>query len=123
MVGAYLEDSTETTITNGTTNAGDGFTSSGAVYVFRRQYTSASPTVTSVTPTSGAIAGNNIVIYGTNFVLGATAKVGSAACTTSTVQSPNEIICTLPTNSAGAKAIQVTNPDASTSNTSITVTY
>ena len=35
-VGARQEGSAETTITNGTTNAGNGALSSGAVYVFRR---------------------------------------------------------------------------------------
>jgi hypothetical protein len=64
-----------------------------------------------------------VVIFGSGFRKDATVTIGGAACTSKTVQGPNEIVCTLPSNSAGARAVQVTNPDASTSNTSITVTY
>jgi len=96
---------------------------SGAVYVFRRAETIATPVVSSVTPSSGVIAGDTVVIFGSGFRKDAAVTIGGAACTSKTVQGPSEIICTLPANSAGAKAIQGTNPDASLSNTSITVTY
>ncbi|NBX77564.1 MAG: hypothetical protein EBQ92_13515 [Proteobacteria bacterium] len=124
VVGAYGEASNQTTITNGTTaSSNNSLSSSGTAYVFRRPETIATPVVSSVTPSSGVVSGNTVVIFGSGFRKDAAVTIGGAACTSKTVQSPNEIICTLPTNSAGAKAIQVTNPDASTSNTSVTVTY
>ncbi|NDD53332.1 hypothetical protein EBZ39_05580 [bacterium] len=124
-VGAKGEDSNQATITNDTTASSDNTnTDSGAVYVFRRTFTSATPTVTSVTPTSGAAAGNNIIIFGTNFRLGATATVGTAACTSVTIQGPNEIICTLGTKpSTGALTITVTNPNATSGSLSSAYTY
>jgi FG-GAP repeat/IPT/TIG domain len=124
-VGAKGEDSNQATITNGTTASSDNTNiDSGAVYVFRRTFTSATPTVTSVTPTSGAAAGNNIIIFGTNFRLGATATVGTAACTSVTVQGPNEIICTLGTKpTTGALTVTVTNPDTTAGSLSSAYTY
>ncbi|NDC24134.1 MAG: hypothetical protein EBZ49_08400 [Proteobacteria bacterium] len=94
-----------------------------SLYVFRRAETVGSPSVSSVTPSTGGISGMNVIIFGSNFRKDATVTIGGTACSSATVQGPNEIVCTLPNLSSGAKAIQVTNPDSSVSNTSVSVTY
>ncbi len=123
VVGADGEASTQTTITNGTTSAGNGADQSGAAYVFRRAETNSTPAVTSVTPNTGGTSGMNAIIFGSGFRKDATVTIGGTACTSTTVQGPNEIICTLPSKSAGAQAIVVTNPGGSASNSNISVTY
>ncbi len=82
------------------------------------------PNVSSVSPSSGAPAGDNIIIFGDNFYNGAVASVGGVNCTTTTVQGPNEIICTLPTEpDTGALTVTVTNSDATTGSLTSAYTY
>jgi len=53
------------------------------------------------------------VIFGSGFRAGASVTVGGTACTSITVQGPNEIICTLPrVPGVGALAVAVTNPNS-----------
>ncbi|MCX6102928.1 MAG: IPT/TIG domain-containing protein [Proteobacteria bacterium] len=125
VVGAYLEYSNQTTITNGTTSsANNSAAESGAAYVYRRTQATGTPNVSSVSPSSGAPAGDNIIIFGGNFYSGAVASVGGVNCTTTTVQGPNEIICTLPTKpTTGALTVTVTNSDATTGSLTSAYTY
>ena len=52
------------------------------------------------------------------------ASVGGVNCTTTTVQGPNEIICTLPTKpSTGALTVTVTNSDATSGSLANAYTY
>ena len=82
------------------------------------------PNVSSVSPSTGAPAGDNIIIFGGNFYSGAVASVGGVNCTTTTVQGPNEIICTLPTKpTTGALTVTVTNSDATTGSLTSAYTY
>ena len=70
------------------------------------------PTVTSVTPTSGpATGGTAITLTGTNFVSGATVRVGGTAATGVTFVSATQLRATTPAGTAGAQAVQVTNPN------------
>ena len=115
VVPAPYEDSSQTTITNGqTASADNSATDSGAVYVFRRPEKSATPDITSVTPTQAFCPGGNIVIFGSGFMKDAVASVDGVDCSSTTVQGPNEIICTTPqvTSTEGtALTIRVTNPN------------
>jgi hypothetical protein len=115
VVPAPYEDSSQTTITNGqTASADNSATDSGAVYVFRRPEKSATPDITSVTPTQAFCPGGNIVIFGSGFMKDAVASVDGVDCSSTTVQGPNETICTTPqvTSTEGAAlTIRVTNPN------------
>ena len=115
VVGAFQESSNQTTITNGQTASADNSALySGAVYVFRRPEKSATPDITSVTPTQAFCPGSNIVIFGSGFMKDAVASVDGVDCSSTTVQGPNEIICTTPqvTSTEGtALTIRVTNPN------------
>ena len=125
VVGAPYEASNQTTITNGTTSSADNNASgSGAAYVYRRTQATGTPSLSSISPSSGAAAGNNIIIFGANFYSGAVASVDGVNCTTTTVQGPNEIICTLPTKpSTGALTVTVTNSDATSGSLANAYTY
>ena len=125
VVGAYGESSGQTTITNGTTSSADNsYTYSGAAYVYKRTQATGTPSVSSLSPSSGAAAGDNIIIFGGNFYSGAVASVGGVNCTTTTVQGPNEIICTLPTKpTSGALSVTVTNSDTTTGSLASAYTY
>ena len=115
VVGAFQESSNQTTITNGQTASADNSALySGAVYVFRRPEKSATPDITSVTPTQAFCPGSNIVIFGSGFMKDARASIDGLDCLSTTVQGPNEIICTTPqvTSTEGtALTIRVTNPN------------
>jgi hypothetical protein len=75
-------------------------------------YTLPAPTVTSVSPTSGTTAGGTtITINGTNFVSGATVRVGGTSATGVTFLSATQVRANTPAGTAGAKSVQVTNPD------------
>ncbi|NQW43902.1 MAG: IPT/TIG domain-containing protein, partial [Deltaproteobacteria bacterium] len=125
VVGAYGEASNQTTITNGTTSSADNSAGgSGAAYVYRRPQGTGTPSVSSLSPSSGAAAGDNIIIFGGNFYSGAVASVDGVNCTTTTVQGPNEIICTLPTKpTSGALTVTVTNSDTTTGSLAGAYTY
>ena len=120
VVGAYVEDSNQTTITNGSTASSDNSANSaGAAYVFRRNYSlRQKPVITSITPRAGAAPGNNLIVFGQGFMSGAKVKVGEEDCASITVQGPNEIICTLPESRfEGPVDVVVINPQGAGSST------
>ena len=70
------------------------------------------PTLTSVSPTSGPTAGGTtITLTGTNFVSGATVRVGGTAATNVAFVSATQLTARTPAGTAGARDVQVTNPD------------
>jgi len=116
VVTAVLEDSNQTTITNGTTASSDNSApSSGAVYVFRRREVASTPAISSVTPSTAFCPGNSIIIFGSGFMKDATVKVGDIPCLSKTTQGPNEIVCELPQQPNAIPGdlldITVTNPN------------
>ncbi len=75
-------------------------------------YTASAPALTSVSPTSGPTAGGTtITLTGTNFVSGATVRVGGTAATNVTFVSATQLTARTPAGTAGARDVQVTNPD------------
>jgi hypothetical protein len=73
--------------------------------------TPGSPQVTSVTPPSGPLAGGtNVSIAGNYFLPGATVTFGGAAATNVAFVNPARLTATTPANTAGIKAVTVTNP-------------
>ena len=77
-------------------------------------YTAAAsaPTLTSVSPTSGPSAGGTtITLTGGNFVSGATVRVGGTAATNVAFVSATQLTARTPAGTAGARDVQVTNPD------------
>jgi hypothetical protein len=75
-------------------------------------YVAPAPTVMGVTPTSGPTAGGTtITLSGTNFVSGATVRVGGTAATNVTFTSATQLTARTPAGTAGARDVQVTNPD------------
>lgn len=84
----------------------------------------AAPAISTVSPTGGRLSGGNtLTVNGSDFVSGATVTVGGAACTSPTFVSGSQLTCTVPAGTAGAAAVQVTNPDGQQSGTSVTYTY
>ena len=72
----------------------------------------AAPTLTSVSPTSGSTAGGTtITLTGTNFASGATVRVGGTAATSVTFVSATQVTARTPAGTAGAKDVQITNPN------------
>ena len=71
------------------------------------------PTISGVSPTAGPLAGTGtLTITGTNFLTGPTVTVGGSACPVILASSnATTIACTLPSGSAGAANVVVTNPD------------
>ncbi len=70
------------------------------------------PTLTSVAPSSGATAGGTtITLTGTNFVSGATVRVGGTAATNVTFGSATQVTARTPAGTAGARDVQITNPN------------
>ncbi|NVN97714.1 MAG: IPT/TIG domain-containing protein, partial [Geobacteraceae bacterium] len=73
------------------------------------------PAVTSISPTSGSTVGStSVTISGTGFVNGATVTIGGTAATGVTWNSATSITATIPSGTAGAKDVVVTNPDTQT---------
>jgi IPT/TIG domain/Fibronectin type III domain/Bacterial TSP3 repeat len=84
----------------------------------------AAPTVTSVSPTSGPTAGGTtITVTGTAFVSGATVRVNSVAATGVTFVSATQIRAVTPAGTAGARSVQVTNPDGQSGTLASAFTY
>lgn len=82
----------------------------------------AAPTVTSVTPSTGsALGGAAVAIVGTNFTT-ATAVTFGGVSATFTAASSTLIVAAAPAHSAGAIAVEVTNPDGTSTN-AVTYTY
>ena len=70
------------------------------------------PTLTSVSPTSGPTAGGTtITLTGTGFVSGATVRVGGTSATNVTFVSATQLTARTPTGTAGARDVQITNPN------------
>ena len=87
-------------------------------------YQSAAPTISSVSPASGPTSGGTVLtVTGTGFVSGATVRVGSTAATSVTFVSATEVRATTPAGSAGAVAVQVTNPDTQSASRGNAFTY
>jgi hypothetical protein len=71
------------------------------------------PTVSSVSPNNGSLGGGTpITITGTGFRAGATVTVGGNPATSVNFVSTTTLTAVTPAGSAGAAAVQVTNPDA-----------
>jgi hypothetical protein len=82
------------------------------------------PAVTSVSPTSGPIAGGTtITVNGTGFVSGATVRVNNVAATGVTFLSSTQLRAVTPAGTAGARAVQVTNPDGQLGSLASAFTY
>src|SRR6185503_380715 len=82
------------------------------------------PTLTAVSPTSGPTAGGTtITLTGTNFVSGATVRVGGTAATNVTFVSATQLTARTPAGTAGARDVQVTNPDGQSATRTGAFTY
>ena len=82
------------------------------------------PIVTSFSPSSGSLGGGNtLTLVGQNFFSGATVKVGGSSCTSATVLSSTSMTCNLPTKTAGAYSVMVTNDDFLNATAGSTYTY
>ena len=79
LVGANSESSNQSTITNGTTNAGNGASQSGAVYVFRRTGTTWTNEayLKAPNPDNIDLFGNSISISGSVAVISATLEASN----------------------------------------------
>ena len=89
-------------------------------------YTAAAqaPTLTAVSPTSGPTAGGTtITLTGTNFVSGATVRVGGTAATNVAFVSATSLTARTPAGTAGARDVQVTNPNGQSATRSGAFTY
>jgi hypothetical protein len=81
------------------------------------------PTISSVSPAAGPLAGGtSMTLTGTGFLVGATVSVGGAACSVTSVTSTS-LVCTTSIASAGAKAVEITNPDGQSALLSDGFTY
>ena len=86
--------------------------------------TASSPTLTAVSPTSGPTAGGTtITLTGTNFVSGATVRVGGASATNVAFVSASQLTARTPAGTAGARDVQVTNPNGQSATRSGAFTY
>ncbi len=84
----------------------------------------AAPTVTSVSPTSGPTGGGtSITVTGTAFVSGATVAVNGVAATGVTFLSATQVRAVTPAGTAGARSVQVTNPDGQADTLANAFTY
>ncbi len=72
----------------------------------------AAPTISSISPSAGALAGGTTVtITGTNFTATPTVKIGGSAATSVLWLSSTTLTAVIPTHSAGAFDVVITNPD------------
>jgi hypothetical protein len=84
----------------------------------------AAPTITSVSPTSGpTTGGTTITVTGTGFVSGATVRVNGVAATGVTFLSATQVRAVTPAGTAGARTVQVTNPDTQAASLTNAFTY
>jgi hypothetical protein len=84
----------------------------------------APPAVTSVSPTSGpTTGGTTITVTGSAFVSGATVRVNGVAATGVTFLSATQVRAVTPAGTAGARSVQVTNPDGQSSTLANAFTY
>ena len=65
-----------------------------------------------MSPAAGSTAGGTtITLTGTNFVSGATVRVGGTAATSVAFVSATQLTARTPAGTAGARDVQITNPD------------
>ncbi len=84
----------------------------------------APPTVTSVSPASGpTTGGTTITVTGAGFVSGATVRVNGVTATGVTFLSATQVRAVTPPGTAGARSVQVTNPDGQSSTLASAFTY
>ncbi|MEO5821029.1 MAG: DUF5719 family protein [Vicinamibacteraceae bacterium] len=82
------------------------------------------PTLTAVSPTSGPTAGGTtIALTGTNFVSGATVRVGGTVATNVTFVSATQVTARTPAGTAGARDVQITNPNGQAATRTGAFTY
>lgn len=81
-------------------------------------------TIFGITPKSGSLSGGSTVtIAGSGFVSGANVLIGGKSCSGLTVVNPTTITCTVPSSTAGAVTVSVTNPDLQTTSAANFYTY
>ncbi len=87
----------------------------GTRSVLSRGYTytlAHTPLLAGVTPDTGPDAGGTtVIIAGSGFVNGTAVDFGGVAAQSVTFNSPTQLTCVTPTNSAGGVLVTVTNPD------------
>ena len=94
------------------------------VGAFTYTTTSTTPTLTSVSPTSGpTTGGTTITLTGTNFVSGATVRVGGVAATSVVFSSATRVTARTPAGTAGARDVQITNPNGQSATRTGAFTY
>jgi IPT/TIG domain/Family of unknown function (DUF5719)/Fibronectin type III domain len=94
------------------------------VGAFTYTATSTTPTLTSVSPTSGpTTGGTTITLTGTNFVSGATVRVGGVAATNVVFSSATQVTARTPAGTAGARDVQITNPNGQSATRTGAFTY
>src|SRR6187401_2471184 len=104
-----------------TNTSGSSATRTGA---FTYTATSTTPTLTSVSPTSGSTAGGTtITLTGTNFVSGATVRVGGVLATNVVFSSATQVTARTPAGSAGARDVQIVNPNGQSATRTGAFTY
>ena len=85
---------------------------------------STTPTLTSISPTSGpTTGGTTITLTGTNFVSGATVRVGGVAATNVVFSSATRVTARTPAGTAGARDVQITNPNGQSATRTGAFTY
>ena len=90
------------------TNSDGQFATSPATYAYNP-----APSVSSVSPTAGALAGGTtLTVNGSGFLGSPSIAVGAGNCALISVSSSTQVTCTLPTGSAGAANVTVTNTDS-----------
>ena len=86
--------------------------------------TPTTPTLTSVSPTSGpTTGGTTITLTGSNFVSGATVRVAGVAATNVVFSSATQITARTPAGTAGARDVQITNPNGQSATRTGAFTY
>ena len=104
-----------------TNPGGSSATQAGA---FTYTATPTTPTLTSVSPTSGpTTGGTTITLTGANFVSGATVRVDGVAATNVVFSSATQVTARTPAGSAGARDVQITNPNGQSATRAGAFTY
>jgi hypothetical protein len=82
------------------------------------------PTLLGVAPASGPSGGGTLItLTGTNFASGAVVRVNGVAATGVTFVSAAQVRATTPAGSAGARTVQITNPDGQSASLASAFTY
>lgn len=103
-----------------TTN-GQTVTLNGA---FTYQASSQTPSLSDVSPSSGPTSGGTVItLTGSNFVSGATVRVGGSTAQNVTFVSATQVRATTPSGTAGAKSVQIINPNGQSASRANAFTY